>query len=146
MVEKHFLADQFVTFKNKNQHTRYFRSFPGRFKACPHSTLCPSEPALDDNRIVSVMNRSLLQIEVGERRHKAAHQPADRLRSVRDYAKRGTSYLGRRNVATVAGRRIVVTASASICAFTIVSRRDRMALGGVAAIGPPQTVPSISIQ
>lgn len=116
MVEKHFLADQLVTFKNKSQHTLDFHSFPGRFKACPHSTLCPSEPALDDNRIVGVMNRTLLQIEVGERRHKAAHQSTDRLRSIRDYAKRGN--LVPWAPATIGSSSKVITTFPRACPFS----------------------------
>ena len=65
MIEVHFLANQFIALKNKDQHTLYFHFFLGRFNARPGPALSPSEPSLDDNSIVGMMESNLVRVEVG---------------------------------------------------------------------------------
>ena len=69
MIEVHLLANQVVALKNKDQHTLYFHALSRRFNACPDASLSPSEPGLYDDGIVGMMERNLVEVEVGERRN-----------------------------------------------------------------------------
>ncbi len=66
MIEVHFLANQLLILKNKNQYTLYFHFFPSRFNARPVASLAPAEPSLDDNCIVGMTESNLVQVEIRE--------------------------------------------------------------------------------
>lgn len=66
MVEINLLANQMIAFEQEDQYALNFHRPSSRGNPSPHATLSSAEHALDDDRVLGMMNCSLSQVKIGK--------------------------------------------------------------------------------